>query len=169
MARKKKRGLVKRISQSTMSGERHRELSLLYAQGKAPKSTGGKPITAMTLKEIKARERRAELIHNATASEIRFRAILKGFNIQHKFQEVVHVSKDHYYIMDFVVEKRKPRLIFEIDGSVHATQVEYDDMRTERILRHRKYVGFRVIRFSNDQVFSGEAYRAIGNLYGAKT
>jgi leucyl-tRNA synthetase/very-short-patch-repair endonuclease len=55
------------------------------------------------------------------------------------------------FIVDFVCLREK--LIIEIDGSIHdiQEQKEYDEMRTEYL----KIFGFRIIRFSNDEVIHG--------------
>ena len=50
------------------------------------------------------------------------------------------------FIVDFYCAERK--LVIEIDGGVHLTQREADAMRTEII----QSFGYRVIRFSNEQV-----------------
>jgi very-short-patch-repair endonuclease len=163
MGRAKKRSFVKQVNASQVKGAAIRSLSLQYASGNPPPPN--EKITARTPREIEAVHRRQCLIHGATASELRFRSILTALKIKHRFQEIVHVNDQQYYIMDFVIAKRKPRIIFEIDGGVHADQVDYDDQRTIRILKHKKYAGFRVVRFTNDQVLNGEAYREVGRLY----
>lgn len=163
MGRPKRRSFVKQVAASQAKGAAIRSLSLQYASGNPPPPN--EKVTARTPREIEAIHRRQCLIHGATPAELRFRGILTAFKIKHRFQEIVHVNDVQYYIMDFVVAKRKPHIIFEIDGGVHADQVEYDDQRTIRILRHKKYSGFRVVRFTNDQVFNGEAYREVCKLY----
>ncbi|SFC29096.1 5-methyltetrahydrofolate--homocysteine methyltransferase/leucyl-tRNA synthetase/ATP-dependent DNA helicase RecG [Flexibacter flexilis DSM 6793] len=50
------------------------------------------------------------------------------------------------FIADFVCLPHK--LVIEVDGGVHDQQKEYDQMRTELL----NQCGFRVIRFTNDQV-----------------
>ena len=50
------------------------------------------------------------------------------------------------YILDFCCSER--RLVIEVDGGVHAEQVEYDEGRTE----HLRVYGYRVIRFRNEEV-----------------
>lgn len=54
------------------------------------------------------------------------------------------------YIVDFVCLEK--RLVIEVDGSIHNVpeQVEHDKIRTEWLESN----GFKVIRFSNDQVLS---------------
>jgi len=52
----------------------------------------------------------------------------------------------HTYIVDFVCIDKM--LVIEIDGETHIGKEEYDNERT-RVLNEQ---GFRVIRFSNEQV-----------------
>lgn len=52
-----------------------------------------------------------------------------------------------HFIVDFVCMER--RLIVEVDGSVHDDQTEYDADR-QAVLESK---GFRVLRFSNKDVF----------------
>jgi len=51
------------------------------------------------------------------------------------------------YIADFVCLDKK--LVIEIDGDSHNEREEYDTCRTEVF----EAMGFRVIRFTNDEVF----------------
>jgi very-short-patch-repair endonuclease len=50
------------------------------------------------------------------------------------------------FIVDFYA--RDPRLIIEVDGSIHETQEEYDSMRQAFL----ESLGYRVLRFTNEQV-----------------
>ncbi len=52
----------------------------------------------------------------------------------------------HFFIADFYCHETK--FVIEIDGGIHETQKEYDKMREQII----NLLGFRVIRFSNDEV-----------------
>lgn len=53
------------------------------------------------------------------------------------------------YFADFACHRRK--LIIEVDGATHSTDAELDhDARRTRFL---KGAGYRVVRFSNDDVF----------------
>lgn len=52
----------------------------------------------------------------------------------------------HRYIVDFVCMER--RLIVELDGGQHAERQSQDEART----RHLARLGFRVIRFWNDDM-----------------
>lgn len=52
------------------------------------------------------------------------------------------------FIPDFICLEKG--LIIEIDGEVHASQVDYDNFRTEVLEQHR----LNIIRFTNEEVFS---------------
>jgi very-short-patch-repair endonuclease len=52
------------------------------------------------------------------------------------------------FILDFVCLERK--LIIELDGSSHDERAGYDEARTE----HLAALGYRVVRFRNDDVVS---------------
>jgi very-short-patch-repair endonuclease len=56
------------------------------------------------------------------------------------------------FILDFA--SLRPKLAIEIDGPIHDTTAEYDALRTEYL----KILGFEVIRFTNDEVFSNLPY-----------
>ncbi|MBS0288296.1 MAG: endonuclease domain-containing protein [Proteobacteria bacterium] len=53
-----------------------------------------------------------------------------------------------FYIVDFVCFEKK--LIIELDGSQHLVQVAYDQERSKEL----NSIGFRVIRFWNDEVLT---------------
>lgn len=50
------------------------------------------------------------------------------------------------FIVDFYCPEY--RLVIEIDGAVHTTQAEYDEVRTEWLEAR----GYRVLRFTNQEV-----------------
>jgi len=52
------------------------------------------------------------------------------------------------YIVDFVC--LEPKLIIELDGGQHATQIEYDAKRSSYL----NSLGFKVLRFWNNDVLS---------------
>ena len=52
------------------------------------------------------------------------------------------------FILDFYCPAYK--LAIEVDGEIHAQQIDYDKARTAEL---EKY-GYRVLRFSNDQVMN---------------
>ena len=56
------------------------------------------------------------------------------------------------YIADFYCAER--RLVIELDGSVHAEQQEYDEMRSGQFEEY----GYQVIRFKNAEVESELEY-----------
>jgi very-short-patch-repair endonuclease len=61
------------------------------------------------------------------------------FRRQHAFEN---------YVLDFVCMDR--RLVVEVDGSQHAEDVVYDEMRT----KHLNDAGFKVLRFWNNEVLA---------------
>jgi very-short-patch-repair endonuclease len=66
---------------------------------------------------------------------------LKGwkFRVQHPVDS---------FIVDFYCPQQ--RLVIELDGAIHDQQGEYDATRTERL----HHLGYRVIRFRNQEVMS---------------
>ena len=60
-----------------------------------------------------------------------------------KFRRQVAIDR---YVVDFCCLENK--LVVEVDGEIHASQKKQDSARTERLVD----LGFRMIRFSNDQV-----------------
>jgi very-short-patch-repair endonuclease len=63
----------------------------------------------------------------------------------------VHFRRQHavgHFIVDFFCAEAK--LVIEVDGDVHATQTDYDAARTAWLEEQKQY---RVIRFSNEEVF----------------
>ena len=65
-------------------------------------------------------------------------------NLGCRFKRQVVAGK---YIVDFIcIEK----IIIEIDGDSHIGKEEYDEMRTNYL----NSLGFKVLRFSNDEVIS---------------
>ena len=74
--------------------------------------------------------------------ELRNSKLGDKFRRQHSIQD---------FIVDFVCLDR--RLIVEVDGSIHDTQKDYDDYRTQQLEHH----GFKLIRFSNEDVIHNRA------------
>jgi len=66
-------------------------------------------------------------------------------NLKFRSQAVIY----RMYIVDFYCASKK--LIVEIDGEIHENLevIEYDNHRTENL----KWLGYHVIRFSNEEVF----------------
>ena len=77
---------------------------------------------------------------------VRNRQVLgKNFNRQHPLTFQYEGARG-FFIADFYCHEQ--RLIVEIDGGVHETQQEYDQLRTAII----QCEGIRVIRFTNEEV-----------------
>ena len=71
--------------------------------------------------------------------------VLKGMNLGVRFRRQYIIGD---YIVDFVCLEH--RIVLEVDGAYHTErkQIEDDDIRTEALGR----MGFRVIRFTNEEV-----------------
>jgi len=99
------------------------------------------PILYASLKEY-ARINR----HNQTEAESILWNIVKakGLGITILRQYIID-----QYIVDFVC--RDSKLVIEVDGGYHSEpqQAEDDEIRTKRL----QSLGYRVIRFSNDDIF----------------
>ncbi len=94
----------------------------------------------MLLKDF-ARQNR----NNMTEAESVFWSLVKGNALGHKFLRQ-HIIGD--YIVDFLC--RDKSLAVEIDGGYHAErQQQEDDAIRQEWLEH---VGYKVIRFTNEQV-----------------
>ena len=89
--------------------------------------------------------RAKEMRANPTPAEARFWSIVRARRFADaKFRHQVVIGR---YIADFACRIPK-MLIVEIDGDSHDYQGQYDEART-RFLQRR---GYRVLRFSNDDV-----------------
>lgn len=89
---------------------------------------------------MRARELRRPL----TPAEQRLWARLRNSQIGFKFWRQVPLER---FIADFLCFSA--RLIVEVDGDVHAEQVERDEERMAWLAAR----GFRVIRFGNDDIY----------------
>ena len=88
-----------------------------------------------------------------TPAEAAFWEVVRGrringfkFGRQYVIQHDTVNNLKKYYIADFYCAAE--RLIVELDGPIHAQQLEYDQIRTAKL----EQLGFRVIRFTNHQV-----------------
>ena len=90
-------------------------------------------------------ERAKEMRANPTQAEAALWEQLRNKNLDAKFRQQ-HLIGD--YIVDFVCLRR--RLIIEVDGEIHESQVEEDAKRTE--ILENDY--FKVIRFKNEEVLA---------------
>ena len=61
------------------------------------------------------------------------------------------------YIVDFYCHSQK--LIIEVDGEIHKTQIEYDNERTKDL----EMYGLKVIRFQNSQI-NNEIEKVISSI-----
>ena len=107
---------------------------------RSPRSTRTRRIRTSRAVQQRARELRGQMTPTEKALWQRLRAgRLNGlkFRRQHPLGP---------FIADFYCAAH--RLVIEIDGELHGTQVERDQVRTEQF----KAYGYRVVRFSNIQV-----------------
>jgi len=140
--------------------EQHRfgvkQRSKLWKKGNAtspPQSSHGEHVKAVLKKYMTARPSTYKLLkelqkknkNTPTEAESVLWACLRNKNLNYKFRRQ-HIIDE--FIVDFVnLEKH---LIIEVDGGYHNTieQKEADDLRTTIL----KEVGFKVIRFTNEQI-----------------
>ena len=82
---------------------------------------------------------------NLTDAEKRLWSKIRNKQIEgHRFRRQAPIGP---YVVDFFCPKRK--LVIELDGGQHATQMEADAERTAWL----ETKGYRVIRFWNNEVF----------------
>jgi very-short-patch-repair endonuclease len=97
-----------------------------------------------TTPQIEAEARR--LRHNMTPAEKTLWEALRGKKLDGlKFRAQHPVGP---FILDFWCPSVK--LVVELDGGVHRDQQDYDDARTKQLESY----GYRVIRFTNEQVLT---------------
>ncbi len=116
-------------------------LSPALSKGKGVRDAGyltGNPEIASVLLE-KAKEMRA----NPTLAESTLWQQLKSKKLDIKFRQQ-HLIEE--FIVDFVCLKKK--LIIEVDGKIHESQIEKDEQRTKKL----ENKGYKVVRFTNEEV-----------------
>ena len=92
------------------------------------------------------KEQRIHLRHNLTPAEALLWRALKGRGVGGlKFRRQQGIGP---FVLDFYCPEA--RLCVELDGSAHDYRYDYDEQRTAYLAQQ----GIRVIRFSNDQVFT---------------
>ena len=103
-----------------------------------------------------------------TKAETVFWDFLKKYDIPAKFQRIFYMG-DTFYIVDFEV-LMKPRLLIELDGSVHNGRENYDDYRQNKLMgrKHFKRWQYSFLRFKNEEVFNGKAFQVMKELYPSK-
>lgn len=100
------------------------------------------PGNYMLLKDLAKKNKQ-----NMTEAEKYLWNYLRGNSLGVRFRKQQVIDD---YIVDFVCLSKQ--LIIELDGGYHSEkeQMEFDRIRTEQL----EYLGFRVIRFTNQEVFS---------------
>jgi very-short-patch-repair endonuclease len=89
--------------------------------------------------------RAQELRQNASDAERLLWQQLSGRKLDgFKFSRQIPIGR---FICDFIC--RMEKLVIELDGRQHDGQMEYDEFRTRQL----ELLGYRVLRFSNDEVF----------------
>ena len=92
------------------------------------------------------KEQRIHLRHNLTPAEALLWRALKGRGVGGlKFRRQQGIGP---FVLDFYCPEA--RLCVELDGSAHDHRCDYDERRTAYLAQQ----GIRVIRFTNDQVFT---------------
>lgn len=86
-----------------------------------------------------------ELRENMTDAEKILWSRLKNKQIGERFKPQHPIS---IFIVDFYCHSKK--LVVEIDGGYHKTQLEYDNGRTSEL----EHFGIKVIRFTNEEVLN---------------
>jgi len=95
---------------------------------------------------MKNTQRARELRKNQTDAENLLWRHIRNRQLQgYKFRRQFPIGN---YIVDFVCLSHK--LIIEIDGSHHMSNIDYDNMRTQTLEKN----GFQVIRFWNNAVLT---------------
>ncbi len=101
-----------------------------------------------------AKQTASNLRKNQTPQEVKLWEILRNRKVgnlkflrQHPF-EFTYNNKDYFFVFDFYCAELK--LIIEIDGEIHASQIEQDNLRDDIL----KTLGYNVVRISNDQLDS---------------
>lgn len=89
-----------------------------------------------------------QLLKNQTEAEKEFAKIMTRLNIRVMAQKGFY-SGNGAYIVDFYIPKPY-KICIEIDGNSHEGKEDYDLRRTNYLTQERP---FRVVRFSNEEVF----------------
>ncbi|HUM45664.1 MAG TPA: endonuclease domain-containing protein [Chitinophagales bacterium] len=84
---------------------------------------------------------------------------LKGFKFLRQHPIIVSKGdgKTRFYIADFFCSEKK--IVVEVDGGIHALQIEYDKERDVIM----KDMGLVVLRFTNDEV-TRNIYEVLGKI-----
>ena len=90
------------------------------------------------------KDARKELLLKPTCAESILWYYLRNKKTGYKIRRQHVIDK---YVVDFACLSKK--LVIEIDGGIHLRQKEKDELRTLDL----NNIGYKVIRFSNDEVF----------------
>ena len=90
-------------------------------------------------------EKEKELRENMTDAEKMLWSRLKNKQLGERFKPQHPI---YIFIVDFYCHSHK--LVIEIDGGYHKTQLEYDNGRTFEL----EHFGIKVIRFTNEEVLN---------------
>src|SRR5581483_5137774 len=109
-------------------------------QGKVAKPDGGIKI----MQDFNLSKQRARALRkNMAEAERKLWGRLRGQQLGIRFRRQVVLGR---YIVDFVC--LDPKIIIEVDGSQHADDIHYDELRTKWL----ESLGYRVLRYWNNEV-----------------
>ena len=97
---------------------------------------------------VHLKDARKELLLKPTCAESILWYFLRNKKTGYKIRRQHVIDK---YVVDFVCLSKK--LIIEIDGGIHLQQKEQDELRTLDL----NHIGYRVIRFWNEEVYDNAA------------
>ena len=102
-------------------------------------------LAKQTARDLRKRSTSAEnifwnFVRNRSFQNLKFR---RQHSIEFKYE-----NQKRFFIADFFCFEKK--LVVEIDGGIHETQKDYDELRTLII----NELGIKVIRFSNEEVMN---------------
>ena len=104
----------------------------------------GKPRIRGTTPEVEQAAKR--LRQNLTTAEAKLWSVIRNKQLEGLRFRCQHPVGN--FILDFYCPSCK--LVIEVDGDVHNSQLEYDAERTNKLAEH----GYTVLRFSNEQVMN---------------
>lgn len=84
-----------------------------------------------------------------------FSNVLASYKIDYEFEKPILNSKNHFYYLDFYIEKNAIKIDLEIDGKQHLDRVTHDNVR-DSFLKEQGYLVYR-IAWHNINSASGKA------------
>jgi very-short-patch-repair endonuclease/predicted RNA-binding Zn-ribbon protein involved in translation (DUF1610 family) len=85
-----------------------------------------------------------------------FMQVLQNNDIVYSFEYAIPNPKNHFYYLDFLIEKNDFKIDLEIDGEQHKYRKEHDNTR-DRFLEKQGYIVYR-IAWNNINTESGKDY-----------